>query len=211
MTPEDAKSYLSAALHEILKIETTKTRLNSLRISEDEQKLKRRLSEFLLSNHQGQTLTLVAYALLSVLTPDRSVKFEPHKLNQSGASSREKADIDCYRNDVFVAGFEIKDKEYSMQDVQHARSKVREHGGEFMFITRQKFIEPNIVNQTLEAGINEVITIESLVSLALSLSIPPSMILDKIRSGAEQINATNELILQLESILEMDFELSTSR
>ena len=80
-----------------------------------------------------------------------------------------------------------------------------------MFITRQKFIEPNIVNQTLEAGINEVITIESLVSLALSLSIPPSMILDKIRSGAEQINATNELILQLESILEMDFELSTSR
>lgn len=54
-------------------------------------------------------------------------KVEPHKVNQSGASSKEVGDIDVYDNNKkLIYSIEVKDKDFSKQDVAHAIAKFRQ-------------------------------------------------------------------------------------
>jgi SacI restriction endonuclease len=57
-------------------------------------------------------------------------KFEcvTHPVNQSGASSREVADIDIKKNGQIFVAIEVKDKLFSKQDVEHAAFKVSQYG-----------------------------------------------------------------------------------
>jgi SacI restriction endonuclease len=57
-------------------------------------------------------------------------KFEcvTHPVNQSGASSREVADIDIKKNGQIFVAIEVKDKFFSKQDVEHAAFKVSQYG-----------------------------------------------------------------------------------
>lgn len=57
----------------------------------------------------------------------KDFKVEPHKVNQSGASSKEVGDIDVYdKNRKLVYSIEVKDKDFSKQDVVHAITKFRQ-------------------------------------------------------------------------------------
>jgi hypothetical protein len=52
-----------------------------------------------------------------------------HKVNQSGASSNEVGDVDIYKKGVFSYAIEVKDKNFSPYDLEHAFQKIRACGG----------------------------------------------------------------------------------
>jgi hypothetical protein len=51
-----------------------------------------------------------------------------HPVNQSGASSKEVADIDIKQGGKIFVAVEIKDKQFSEQDVDHAAFKASQYG-----------------------------------------------------------------------------------
>lgn len=57
----------------------------------------------------------------------KEFKVVPHKVNESGASSKEVGDIDIFDTEgTLVNSIEVKDKDFSEQDVVHAIEKFRE-------------------------------------------------------------------------------------
>lgn len=59
----------------------------------------------------------------------KDFKVEPHKVNESGASSKEVGDIDVYdKKKRLVYSIEVKDKDFSRQDVVHAITKFKQAG-----------------------------------------------------------------------------------
>lgn len=70
-----------------------------------------------------------------------------HKVNQSGASSKEVGDIDVFKNGVFKYAIEIKDKNFTPYDVTHAFDKIIENSGEkgqFIFGPNANYIDKDI-------------------------------------------------------------------
>lgn len=81
---------------------------------------------------EGETSVLVVATLEklyhSTLVGNYSVV--AHKVNQSGASSKEVGDIDIYKDGIFKYAAEVKDKNFTPQDVAHAFDKIIENSGE---------------------------------------------------------------------------------
>lgn len=76
----------------------------------------------------GETCPLVV-AQLEQMYLGKDYKVRPHKVNESGTSSKEIGDIDVFRNNgELVYSIEVKDKNFSEQDVSHAITKFRTAG-----------------------------------------------------------------------------------
>lgn len=74
---------------------------------------------------EGEVCPLIV-AQLEQLYFGKEFRVEAHKVNQSGASSKEVGDIDIYdKNKNLVYSIEIKDKCFSKQDVSHAILKFK--------------------------------------------------------------------------------------
>lgn len=74
---------------------------------------------------EGEVCPLVV-SVLEHFYLGRDFKVVPHKVNESGASSKEVGDIDVYDSEgTLVNAIEVKDKSFSEQDVVHAISKFR--------------------------------------------------------------------------------------
>ena len=84
---------------------------------------------FVTQSLEGQVAAIVAGAILSAYF-EQFEGFEVivHPVNQSGASSNEVADIDIKRNGRMFVAIEVKDKQFSQQDVDHAAFKVSQYG-----------------------------------------------------------------------------------
>lgn len=70
-----------------------------------------------------------------------------HKVNQSGASSKEIGDIDIYSDDKYFYSIEIKDKAFTVYDLEHAFNKIIENGGKkggFIYGPRATFDQESI-------------------------------------------------------------------
>ena len=70
-----------------------------------------------------------------------------HKVNQSGASSKEIGDVDIYADDKYFYSIEIKDKAFTIYDLEHAFNKVIENGGKkggFIYGPRATFDQETI-------------------------------------------------------------------
>jgi hypothetical protein len=87
------------------------------------------LEAFLAESIEGQTAAIAVGTVLSSHFGGLG-KFEcvTHPVNQSGASSREIADIDIKKNGQIFVAIEVKDKLFSKQDVEHAAFKVSQYG-----------------------------------------------------------------------------------
>ena len=75
---------------------------------------------------EGETCPLIVSTLESICFPRYNVV--PHNVNECGASSKEVGDIDVYAKgengeSVLVSAIEVKDKDFTAEDVQHAISK----------------------------------------------------------------------------------------
>ncbi|MDL5376801.1 restriction endonuclease, SacI family [Exiguobacterium mexicanum] len=73
----------------------------------------------------GESLVIVIGTLMKVYTAsiNGKVNVKVHKVNQSGASSKEVSDIDVYMNGQILYTIEAKDKEFNEHDVEHALEK----------------------------------------------------------------------------------------
>lgn len=75
---------------------------------------------------EGEVCPLVV-AELEQLYLGRDFKVVPHKVNESGSSSKEVGDIDIFDSEgMLVNAIEVKDKTFSVQDVVHAITKFRQ-------------------------------------------------------------------------------------
>ncbi len=87
------------------------------------------IDAFVIRSIEGQVAAIVAGAVLSMYF-DQFEGFEVivHPVNQSGASSNEVADIDIKKNGKIFVVFEVKDKQFNEQDVDHAAFKASQYG-----------------------------------------------------------------------------------
>lgn len=75
---------------------------------------------------EGEVCPLVV-SQLEQMYLGKDFKVESHKVNQSGASSKEVGDIDIYNKEKqLVYSIEVKDKDFTAQDVLHAIKKFRQ-------------------------------------------------------------------------------------
>lgn len=79
------------------------------------------LSDLLDQGFGGAALVLVTYALFLIQFPsENGYRLIPHPVNQSGASSRQKSDLDIELNGEPFLGVELKDKPFTSDDVSRA-------------------------------------------------------------------------------------------
>lgn len=77
---------------------------------------------------EGEVCPLIV-SQLEQMYLGKDYKVEPHKVNQSGASSKEVGDIDVYnKKKELLYSIEVKDKDFSAQDVVHAITKFKQAG-----------------------------------------------------------------------------------
>lgn len=87
------------------------------------------IDAFVSRSIEGQVAAIITGTILSIYF-DQFAGFEVivHPVNQSGASSNEVADIDIKMNGKIFVVFEVKDKQFSQQDVDHAAFKASQYG-----------------------------------------------------------------------------------
>lgn len=73
---------------------------------------------------EGEVCPLIV-AELEKMTLGNCYDVRPHKVNESGSSSKEVGDIDVYKDDTLCYSIEVKDKDFTEQDVRHAINKFR--------------------------------------------------------------------------------------
>lgn len=75
---------------------------------------------------EGETCAVLTGALLSCMGKLIGENFRVivHPVNQAGSSSNEVSDVDAYIGEVLKYTIEVKDKEFSLEDLQHAVQKV---------------------------------------------------------------------------------------
>ena len=138
-TKEDAFKYLSSAVYTLKQINKEyeqKYSVDDITISnENSQAIYDYIDRLTEKACEGETCPLIVSSLEDLCFPFHKVI--AHNVNECGASSKEVGDIDIYKKPFAVASkraevsyqldsaIEVKDKDFSEQDVQHAISKFR--------------------------------------------------------------------------------------
>ena len=86
---------------------------------------------FVEKSFEGETSAIIVGTLESLLHYyiDGEFSVTTHKVNQSGASSKEVGDIDVFDGSSFYYAIEVKDKNFNEYDVAHALNKVLQNKG----------------------------------------------------------------------------------
>lgn len=107
------------------------------------------ISRFVSESLEGETCATVVGAVekqfYACLRGDYRVV--AHKVNESGASSKEIGDIDVFENDSCFYSIEVKDKAFSVYDVEHAFNKMiaaHVRRGSFVYGPRATFDEEQV-------------------------------------------------------------------
>jgi SacI restriction endonuclease len=130
-TSEQAFNSLCLAVQYALERQTARSALlpQSSESADSHLKIIEFVDVFVTRSIEGQVAAIVAGTILSTYF-DQFEGFEVivHPVNQSGASSNEVADIDIKQNGKIFVAIEVKDKQFSEQDVDHAAFKVSQYG-----------------------------------------------------------------------------------
>jgi len=131
---KEAKAYLACALHYLNDGIQKLQALNQGAINYNPTLVE--VYEFILSfcekSFEGETSVLVVATLEKIYHSNLKGKYSviAHKVNQSGASSKEIGDIDIFKDGVFKYEIEVKDKDFTSYDVTHAFDKMIANSGE---------------------------------------------------------------------------------
>ncbi len=114
---------------------------------------------FIRESFGGETSAIIVGSLELLLHQymEGNYTVKTHKVNQSGASSKEVGDIDVYRNGEFYYSIEVKDKNFNASDVEHAFNKVlHNHGKQAAFIygNQARFDKEEVFKKAEEFGKN---------------------------------------------------------
>lgn len=142
----EARAYLSCAL------ELLNERIIELKVLNDSSiKYNPTLVEiyefiflFLEKSFEGETSAIIVGALETIYYKKLGADYNvvAHKVNQSGASSKETGDIDVFKNDSLLYSIEVKDKTFTEYDIEHAFSKIIQANGkkgEFIYGSNATF------------------------------------------------------------------------
>lgn len=157
---ESAFSYLSSAIYDIAQISTEeagKYILPDLDVSGAD--LPQTALDYIVAltrqSFEGETCPLVISAL-EHLYYDGENKVIPHKVNESGSSSKEVGDIDIFTSsDELLSSIEVKDKDFTKEDVEHAIHKFALSKVEkslFIFGRKVNFDKGTVFNTAAELG-----------------------------------------------------------
>lgn len=85
---------------------------------------------FIEESIEGETCALIAGAAFSAMGIGLGQNFDVvvHPVNQAGSSSNEVSDVDILSNGELLHTAEVKDKDFSAQDVEHAIGKAAAAG-----------------------------------------------------------------------------------
>lgn len=107
------------------------------------------VARFIEESFEGETCAAVVGTVekqfYKCLKGEYSVKV--HKVNESGASSKEIGDIDIYEKDKCFYSIEVKDKTFTVYDVEHAFNKMiaaNVNRGSFVYGPRATFDEEKV-------------------------------------------------------------------
>lgn len=77
---------------------------------------------FLSESREGETSALITGVIYEIvgLISGKDLDVRVHKVNQAGSSSKEVLDVDIYYENYLINSVEVKDKEFSPEDVEHA-------------------------------------------------------------------------------------------
>ncbi len=120
---DDARKYLRSALFDVAKCAENKERLFKFERdeSDDVMSILDLIGRLSCNSKEGVIPVLIVTALEKLLYRENiNVSVQPHKVNQSGSSSKEIGDIDIYNDGNFVTAIEVKDKDFAEADVEHA-------------------------------------------------------------------------------------------
>jgi hypothetical protein len=128
-TSEQAFNSLCAAVQYAIARQAARTELFPRLSADSHLKVIEFVDAFVTRSIGGQVAAIVSGTILSTYF-DQFEGFEVtvHPVNQSGASSNEVADIDIKKDGVIFVAVEVKDKQFSEQDVDHAAFKASQYG-----------------------------------------------------------------------------------
>lgn len=149
----------------------------------------------------GAALVIVSTALYELFFSAEEYSVVSHPVNQSGASKRQFSDLDVYKDGKPFMGTELKDKPYSLVDIDHAAETALKSGASsLLFVAGRQstfasqpptyFIEARdkYMGKGLYVG---VISIDSLIDFVFAshVNLSNSHILESITRTAESIGA----------------------
>lgn len=162
------------------------------------------LTTYLSQSFEGATLVITVATLEKLLFGQINGEYRvvAHKVNQSGASSKEIGDIDIYLSKEYLYSIEVKDKNFTNYDVQHAFDKMIQHGavkGYFVFGRNLDFEHQETYDRImkyLDSGFFCTITgIVQYLNTALIrlVDIDSDTLLTKMSDVTKEINADDKL------------------
>ncbi len=110
---------------------------------------------FIEKSFEGETCAIVVGSIESMLHESFSGEcvVKTHKVNQCGASSKEVGDIDVFINKKFSHAIEVKDKDFTPYDLEHAFKKIIQSKGSkgaFIFGPHASFDKKSIKSKIKE-------------------------------------------------------------
>lgn len=127
-TKKQAKKYLSSALYtlqDIYREVEEKYSIPDLDIEDgaNPQSILDYVNTLVKNSFEGEMCPLIVAAIEKLYYKEEKIVV-PHKVNESGASSKEVGDIDIFDNaEQLVSSIEVKDKDFTKEDVEHAITK----------------------------------------------------------------------------------------
>lgn len=159
-TQKLARKYLSSALYTLQNIYNEigeKYSLPDLDIEDESnpQSILDYLNALIKNSFEGEMCPLVIAAIEHLYYKGKRIVI-PHKVNESGASSKEVGDIDIFDNaEQLVSSIEVKDKDFTKEDVEHAITKFAQAQiGKSLFIFGKhvKFEQHEVYETTASLG-----------------------------------------------------------
>lgn len=163
------------------------------------------LSDLLDQGFGGAALVLATYALFLIHFPAESgYKIIPHPVNQSGASSRQKSDMDIELNGKPFLGVELKDKPFTSDDVARASDTALSsglqsllfvsgrHAGLSSIPTYFSEVRKRYASKGFAVGVIEVDELMDLLLVSHPNSINASQVLSAVYDCVSEIGGTAE-------------------
>ena len=172
------------------------------------------IKKFIAKSIEGQTSPLTIGSVLALFFKEISKEFEVvvHPINQSGASSREVADIDIKKSGSLFACIEVKDKDFRESDVEHIA--VKASNNHLKVITFAIGPNANYLGESLEdlakkisnqTGVNVIFSEVFLICqhfLTLCPDCSMKSFIDTLKDYAIAARAKDEVFIYLNNLLD---------
>ncbi|MBD2042862.1 restriction endonuclease, SacI family [Microcoleus sp. FACHB-672] len=214
-TSEQAFAGLCIAVRYAIERQTTRSELFSevLASADSHLKILEFVEAFVTKSIEGQVAAILTGTILSLYFEQfESFEVIVHPVNQSGASSNEVADIDIKKNGKLFVAVEVKDKQFSEQDIDHAAFKASQYGLKsitFIMGTRATYIGSSLeqvsrtvmVTQNINVIFIDIVSfIKSIIALCPELSF--SRFFEKLQDCATSVRVKDEVFEHINHVFQ---------